>query len=491
MSTADETHPIDDLVCSVRPFLAAHEAEDAAIDAARRRLHGAITRPAPRTPQEKRRRAWRPVLATMPIVISGGVALVIAAVAFIALGGHGRSHPQATLRGPVAGPGADALIAKLAVLRRPQTAADRLPAKLHIPNVYASKPLTIIPSLSRLVATPPGAKIYLVVTEPARGNGTLWSPSLGDQLNIVAITKSGAITEGAGYPAADITDPTNVYASGIKLSNARQSTRAQRLADAYDVAIVPDGVAHVRWTFATRAGTAGPVITVPVANNVAITKLTPAHARVLHTTWYAPNGHVVPTSNAPSRRILAAQDASRRRAALAAARRSHVTATPAILHAFAVFDFGSRSGTRVAHGYIISHPSLAQLPVALLPGGLGGPRSQQDLRDVRKIVAPSGQTLYIIPGVNTICLFAVEISHLPYQRASSTDLSGGCAPTLARALKDGTGETSTGSRIRGSMVYMVVPRTTHNYKLQTGRHAFRTIHPVDGVVVAHTPFRFG
>jgi hypothetical protein len=152
--------------------------------------------------------------------------------------------------------------------------------------------------------------------------------------------------------------------------------------------------------------------------------------------------------------------------------------------AFAVFDFDSRSGTHTGNGYVISHPTLAQLPVSLLPGGLGR-RQQLDLRDVRKVVSPLGQTLYIVPGVNTICLFVV------YRRPTGGGVGGGCAGSLALALKGGAGQSSSGSRMHGSMVYAVVPRTTHDYKLQTGIHAFRIIHPVDGVVIAHTPFQFG
>jgi hypothetical protein len=489
MSATNETHPIDELIRAVRPVPAADATEEAAVDAARDRLRAAMSADAP-TPARRgrRRRGWRIPAGTVSIAVSCGLVLLVAGVALIALGGRGRSASHATLPGP----GANALIAKLAVLRREQTAADQLPAKLHITTFPRDESPTIIPSLSRLVATPPGAKIYLVVTQPARGSDALWSPSLGDQLNVVAITDSGAITEGgagfpaaAGYPAADITDPMNLFIAGLKLSNSGRTSAAQRLADAYRVAILPDGVARVRWTLTTRTGGAGAVVTVPVMNNVAISKLTPANAAPLRTTtWYAADGHIVPPSSAARTRALASENASRRRTALAAARRSHVTATPAILNAFAVFAFDSRSSTHTLNGYVISHPTLAQLPLSLLPGGLGR-RQQLDLRDVRKVVSPSGQTLYIVPGVNTICLFVV------YGHSSGGGSGGGCAGSLALALKGGAGESSSGNRMQGSMVYAVVPRTTHDYKLRTGIHAFRIIHPVDGVVIAHTPFSFG
>lgn len=488
MSTADEKHPTDDMIRAVQPVPAADPTEEAALSAARRRLHDVVSASEP-TPagHSRRRRAFRIPEGTVAIAITCGVAVLVAAVALIALGGREQSGPRATLPAPAAGTGA--LVAKLAVLRRSQTAADHLPAKLHLTTLGQTESPTIIPSLSRLVATPSGAKIYLVVTEPARGSDALWSPSLGDQLNIVAITDSGASTEGAGYPAADITDPTNVYLAGLKPAIGDQLNVTQRIADAYDVTIVPDGVARVRWTFATRTGGVGPVVTVPVTNNVAITKLTAATTVPLHATWYAADGHVVPTTSAARTRALATKTATRRRTALAAATRSHISAAPAILHAFAVFDFDSRSGTRTANGYVISHPTLAQLPLMLLPGRLG--RGQQlDLRDVRVVVAPSGQTLYVIPGANTICLFVVDNVHLPAGRSSS-GASGGCAASLTSALTDGAGETASGGGMQGSMVYLVLPRTTRDYKLQIGAHASRVIHPVDGVVIAHTPFQFG
>jgi hypothetical protein len=78
-----------------------------------------------------------------------------------------------------------ALIAQLAVLQRPQTPADVLPSGRKLP---ARGQGTIIPALTRLVATPAGASLYLAVFTPPRGSLPLWSPSLGDQVSLVSVT---------------------------------------------------------------------------------------------------------------------------------------------------------------------------------------------------------------------------------------------------------------------------------------------------------------
>jgi hypothetical protein len=83
-------------------------------------------------PAPRRQPAFR-----LPSRVGGAVALfasiaVVAAVvvAFASLG-HGRSSPTGISSVPAGTPaGARALVARMAVLRRPQTAADRLPASV-------------------------------------------------------------------------------------------------------------------------------------------------------------------------------------------------------------------------------------------------------------------------------------------------------------------------------------------------------------------------
>jgi len=98
---------------------------------------------------------------------------------------------------------------------------------------------TIIPSLSRLVATESDTRLFLVVTTPAGGSPPLWSPRLGDQVAIVAVTSRGS-RESEGFPAADLSNANQVMEAGV-LAPGRP------VADSiYNVSIVPDGIARVR-----------------------------------------------------------------------------------------------------------------------------------------------------------------------------------------------------------------------------------------------------
>ncbi len=124
------------------------------------------------------------------------------------------------------GPSA-ALIARLAVLQRPQTPADLLPAGLKLPKLGQG---TIVPALTRLVATPSGASVYLAVFTPAVGSRPLWSPRLGDQVSLVSVTDQGAELT-APVPAVDLTDSNNVGIVG---------PRSNQPGADYYAGIVPD-----------------------------------------------------------------------------------------------------------------------------------------------------------------------------------------------------------------------------------------------------------
>lgn len=92
------------------------------------------------------------------------------------------------------------------MLQRPQTPADVLPSGVQLP---AEGQGTIIPALTRLVATPTGASVYLAVFTPARESPPLWRPRLGDQVSLVSVTgERASLTE--PVPAVDLTDANNV-----------------------------------------------------------------------------------------------------------------------------------------------------------------------------------------------------------------------------------------------------------------------------------------
>jgi hypothetical protein len=228
------------------------------------------------------------------------------------------------------------LIARLAVLRRPQTPADVVPTTRLLGPRRGARTL---PGLTRLVAIEPGTRLFLVVTTPAGGSPPLWNPRLGDQVTIVAVT-SGGSAESVGFPAVDLADADQVLEAGVFAPSRPVEDSV------YNVSIVPDGVARVRWGFVTPAGKPGRVVDVPVANNVAVSPLRRGTGVLGRATWYASDGSVVPTSDRALRHAFAVREAVlTARAARYDARHSYHA--PAALPAdFAVFAFTSRTGVR-------------------------------------------------------------------------------------------------------------------------------------------------
>lgn len=160
----------------------------------------------------------------------------------------------------------------------------------------------IIPSLTRLVAQPAGASVYLAVSTPLAGSPPLWSPKLGDHVGIVTVTSTGA-TETFTAPAADLTNA--FIGEGVEGAPVASS---QAPTSVYEAGIVPDGVARVRWTFANATAKRTYVVDVPAGNDVAITPFHAGTPFLLRATCYAPDGSVVPTSDSALRHAMAARD---------------------------------------------------------------------------------------------------------------------------------------------------------------------------------------
>jgi len=199
MRSIDDINPIDELIARVGRIPAGGDRERVDLAAARRELDRVFDEAAlGRRARGPRSRRWRRSRASVPLIVSCLVVALIAVLALLVL----RPSPVArhgSPSRPAATSAADALIAKLAVLRRPQTSADRLPRNLKLNREANGVGLpqgthwgVILPSLSRLVATPPGARLYLVVTTPVSGSQALWRASLGDQVTILVITAHGA-----------------------------------------------------------------------------------------------------------------------------------------------------------------------------------------------------------------------------------------------------------------------------------------------------------
>ncbi len=399
------------------------------------------------------------------------VAVVVAVVA-IALLAHGRS----TSAGDSGG--AQQLIARLAVLRRPQTAADVLPSRLHIASPL-SPPGTIVPRLTRLVRTLPDARLYLAVT--TWSPDSIWSPRLGDQVSIVEISGSHA-TQTMPVPAADLTNANEVF----PVAPTRQRFPTQP--GAYFVGIVPDGVARVSWTFPNKQFRPGAVLDLSVAGNVAVTRARPdTFLSVLRAAWYTPDGQRVATSNQALLAAEAAHDAPLKAQAIRNILQHPYHADPSLLAAFAVFDITSPTGVKTAAGDIISRPPLSSLPLAILQGYVPppcGPRIEiprtlcllhLDFTEVRQVITPSGVRLYVIPGAQGLCVHTIASSPFPDRFGGGF---GGCDPDLADAEAHGTGfgGASLGVTITGE----IVPKTIHRITIHTSRGT-RTIPVPDGV----------
>jgi len=123
----------------------------------------------------------------------------------------------------------------------PADAADVLPTDLHLAHPQGR----IIAVLTRLVAVELAAWLFVVVTTPAGGRLALWSPTLGDQVAIVAVTAHGDSETPSSRPSTSPT-PNEIDSAGPP------RLRTGQVGNACDVTIVPNGVTRVRWTFRQR-----------------------------------------------------------------------------------------------------------------------------------------------------------------------------------------------------------------------------------------------
>jgi hypothetical protein len=353
--------------------------------------------------------------------------------------------------------GASALERALAVLRRPQTAADQLalnPASPH-PAHGAN-----LPALTRLVSSLPGVTVFLVVNEPlTTGPGhlpPLWSPRLGDQIATVAVI-AGRQEETAGAPAADLPNATQVSYIG----SAGAST--------YVVGIVPDGVARVRWTFAAADGRRAQTAWPTVANNVAIAP-GPAGDSLTSAEWFAGDGRRIRTSDAALASAQAARQAFIRAALIKRDRHSKNRPAPVLLDRFPVF---SRQALRhTVGGVTVSRPSLASLPLGILSLASNG-GGRLDASQTRQIVTRSGIRFWIVPGATDACIFNLE-------PGPGNGAYGSCPRNLATLEADGITEKSqlpNGKQVTTG----IVPDTNATVRYQTNSGKTSTVPVINGV----------
>jgi hypothetical protein len=196
---------------------------------------------------------------TVAVVAGIGVAMLVAAV-FVIAGRPGPSSPSrlgSDLAGGISAP-VRQLVAGLAVLRRPQTAADRgLPAAFHRPGEIAS--------LTRLAVRVGETRLFVIVRQFANGReATAFA---------VTVTPSGRASPFGGVTAATLRGPLppskapspHLYAS-----------------------IVPDGVTAVSWEFKP-----GGTVAAAVHGNVAVAEFLVPPGELSHVTWVGHRHQVI------------------------------------------------------------------------------------------------------------------------------------------------------------------------------------------------------
>ena len=389
------------------------------------------------------------------------IAIVVGAVALLHRGPSQPARPAS----------AQGLIAKLAVLRRPQTSADVLPA--HLKFRFASRG-AIIGSLTRLVAAPPGGRLYLVVTTPWRGPGAIWSPGLGDQVAIVYVVGSHA-SESIPVPAAGLDDSGEVGLVG-GFANRSAVHSAVR---AYEVAVIPDGVARVRWRFANSSGVPTRSVDPYLGSNVAYYPFARA-ALFLRGTWYASDGSVIPSSDKALRNAIAGRQNALRMQEIRRYARYHYRPPRALLAAFAVFSIMSRTGVHVSGGLTISWPSIESLPYPIVNMADPNQPAQLDPYDTRQVTSPSGLQLWVIPGAHGLCVAELDHARFPSPLGLETGAGEGCSPNVAAAESGGSG-VSSGRPGGLTTTYLVRPNSNPTITIRTGRHGRRTIRLPYGV----------
>jgi hypothetical protein len=446
----------------------------------------------------RRRSVWRlrRLGDARVLVPAVGVAVAVA-VAVLALVGLG-SRTGTTFSAAQAG----GLLDRLSVLRRPQTPADRLPSRLHLK--FAGGNGQIIPGLTRLVATLPGARVYLVVTRPPSGNGPpTWSSTFGDLVAILTVTAGGAV-ETPGQPAADLSNGLEIQAvtNGVDRRGhvLRPGHRSASLPGArvlYRIGIVPDGVARAAWRHRVMhlvrgflEPTARTVIVHPqIVGNIAYAPGGQQLEQLAGVDWYATDRSRIPTSVAALRRAVIHRQAVLRLRALHQVQHNTYHANPQLLGAFAVFDVNSATGVVLSDGVAVSKPPIKSLPFAIL--NLLEPNdtvTEPDPQAVRQITMPSGIQFYVIAGARGLCVAGIARGDNPSGNPAFAGLSSGggegCSGNITNALKQGTGIIS--SDAAGSTTYTVRP-AAHPY-VTIGRGRSRhTFAPPDGVYAIHTP----
>lgn len=155
-------------------------------------------------------------------------------------------------------------------------------------------------------------------------------------------------------------------------------------------------------------------------------------------------------------------------------------ADPSLLAAFAVFAITNRAGVKTAAGDITSHPPLTALPLDILQGWAApGQRPQFDLdfTQVRKVITPSGATVYVIPGQRALCLATGDRSS-PFPGGDLSGGGGGSCNLFPGVESRGISFTSGFLGIQRT--FEIVPKTVRSITVRNSRGIRTTIRVPDG-----------
>jgi hypothetical protein len=223
------------------------------------------------------------------------VAIAIAVLAVTLLGRH---HATATpaARGLSSltqlerNPEVEQLLDHFAILRRPQTVADRSWPAGQRPTVATQQ---VIPTFTRLATTIDGQRIFLFVDGPDRRTPPGRSPDHRYTMFVALIEAHNYFAADAPY-SANLGDYTIIPVPFGSLPGS-----GGRSGQSVSISIVPDGIAKVRWAYRCSPsrvsacnGRRTETIYPPLQGNIAIAK-TPRLGPVPAVTWYSSGGKAV------------------------------------------------------------------------------------------------------------------------------------------------------------------------------------------------------
>jgi hypothetical protein len=370
---------------------------------------------APQPPVRRWSQGARGLRSLLATAVAIGVAVVVALLAL----GIARHHPPPAGSAGVPA-GARQLVAKLAVLRRAQTAADRLPESVSSRLTTSdSFRVYLIPRLTRLAATikmGPGplaaVDIYLVVVRPPTAPVDIATTLVvaGRPGHRYLMDPPEVVDDQTAIETRGIT-PTAVGSHGYTpMYGGAKTTRG------VNVAVVPDGVTRVKWVFNRTVrrfrlpSNAALSVYPHVENNVAVATASGFEA-LSSATWYGPDGHVIATLSPQAQR--AAEQAQ------AFAQSVHRPIAPALIRHLAVFRRPVPPPARIK-----PLPRQAAILVTNQPYDL-------NVSQARFIPYPGTAGVWLIPGTQGISMLNQE----PCERLGKRRIrvcggfSGGNAPT--------------------------------------------------------------